>query len=275
MPEAMNAWQEHRNMLMVEKAFDRILSGWERLIRQEVRGGKSAGLAVSLFVDAFPFASTRISFHGFANNAVRSREASNAFRRLEELMLLQLVHPVTGTGTHQLPDTGRSPRLQFADTGMVVHLSGIRHQVSETPDLTVFAGGQVIRHVVGQELVTRDEGRGTRDDLGFGIWDLGLRNGFWVSKKLQSHAEVDYVIPYGDLLIPVVVRSGEPGRLRSLHSFLNNAPHPFAVRLCAERLSVRRSETVAGKPFYLLSLPYYLAGRISEHLDGFIKYVSL
>ena len=101
------------------------------------------------------------------------------------------------------------------------------------------------------------------------------RLSFWVRDKVQSKAEVDFVVPYDGMMIPVVVRSGEPGRLRSLHSFLDNAPHPYAVRLCAERLSVRKSATVSGKPFYLLSLPYYLAGRISEHLDGFIKYVSL
>jgi len=72
----------------------------------------------------------------------------------------------------------------------------------------------------------------------------------------------------------VVARSGEPGRLRSLHSFLDAAPHPFAVRLCGDRLNVRKAETLKGKPFFLLSLPYYLAGRISEHLEGFIKYVG-
>jgi uncharacterized protein len=303
MPEAVAAWTKEHSMAEVEKAFGRILAGWNRLLQSEIKSRKSADLAASLLADAFPFAASRISFHHFANRPVRSREASAAFRTLEELMFLRLIYPVTGTTPDALPETGRSPRIQFADTGMVIWLSGIRHPVSEATDLTQLVGGQVLRHVVGQEIGTGDEGRGTRDE---GRRDLehlnkvGLASGdppwpplvqggetnpsypnyaqrgvpFWVREKPQSRAEVDFVVRYGDLLVPAVARSGEPGRLRSLHSFLDEAPHPFAVRLCGDRLNIRKAETLKGKPFFLLSLPYYLASRISEHLDGFIKYVG-
>jgi predicted AAA+ superfamily ATPase len=302
MPGAVTAWTEGHSMVLVEKAFDRILAGWDELLRQEVAGRKSATLAASLLVDAFPYASSRISFRGFGNRPVRSREAAQAFRSLESLRFLELVYPVTATDAGALPDTGRAPRLQFADTGMVIHLSGIRHLVSGTTDLTQLVGGQVLRHVAGQEIRTADGGRqtalfsrqsavGSRFPKGgvlppyppeggkikSPLGDLGAVNfpqTFWVREKPQSKAEVDFVIRYDNLLVPVVARSGEPGRLRALHTFIDAAPHPYAVRLCADRLSVRKAETIAGKPFYLLSLPYYLAGRIREHLDGFLRFVG-
>lgn len=262
MPGAVAAWAEGHSMVLVEKAFDRILAGWDQLLRQEVAGRKSAALAASLLVDAFPYASSRISFRGFGNRPVRSREAAQAFRSLESLRFLELVHPVTATYAGALPDTSRAPRLQFADTGMVIHFSGIRHLVSGTTDLTQLVGGQVLRHAAGQEIRTADGGR------------RYLPPTFWVRDKAQSKAEVDFVIPYEGMLIPVAARAGEPGRLRALHAFIDAAPHPYAVRLCADRLNVRKAETIAGKSFYLLSLPYYLAGRIREHLDGFLRFVG-
>jgi hypothetical protein len=79
------------------------------------------------------------------------------------------------------------------------------------------------------------------------------------------------VIRYNDLLIPVVVKSGEPGRLRSLHQFIDMTPHAYAVRLYAGKLAVQQTSTIRGKKFYLLSLPYFLAGKIREHLKGFIR----
>lgn len=94
---------------------------------------------------------------------------------------------------------------------------------------------------------------------------------FWTRGKAQSTAEVDFVIPFNDLLIPVVVRSGEPGRLRSLHQFIDASPHNFAVRLYAGKLAVQQTQTLLGKKFFLLNLPYFLAGKISEHLKGFIR----
>ncbi|MCX6268415.1 MAG: hypothetical protein NTW16_13820 [Bacteroidetes bacterium] len=97
---------------------------------------------------------------------------------------------------------------------------------------------------------------------------------FWVRNKAQSTAEVDFVIPYDELLIPVVVKSGEPGRMRSLHQFMDIAPHSYAVRLYAGKLAVQQTQTIRGKKFYLLNLPYFLAGKIRDHLVGFRKYVD-
>jgi uncharacterized protein len=97
---------------------------------------------------------------------------------------------------------------------------------------------------------------------------------FWVRDKAQSSAAVDYVIPFDGMLIPVVLRSGESGRLRSLHQFVDAAPHPFAVRLYAGKPGIQESSTIRGKKYYLLSLPYFLAGKIREHLGGFRKFVE-
>jgi hypothetical protein len=146
------------------------------------------------------------------------------------------------------------------DTGLVNYFSGIQSTLAPATDLAGIFQGQVLRHVVGQEL---SGNRQDKEDISF-----------WVRDKAQSEAEVDYVIPFDGLLIPIAVKSGEPGRLRSLHQFIDMAPHPYAVRLYAGNVTIRRSQTIKGKSYYLLSLPYFLSCRISEHLRGFVRYVS-
>ena len=68
-------------------------------------------------------------------------------------------------------------------------------------------------------------------------------------------------------IIPVEVKSGHTGRLRSLHLFMDRAPHQMAVRLYAGNLKKEAVRTLAGKGYTLLSLPYYLAGKIEDYLQ--------
>ncbi|HMU15274.1 MAG: hypothetical protein JST41_11640 [Bacteroidetes bacterium] len=55
--------------------------------------------------------------------------------------------------------------------------------------------------------------------------------------------------------------------MRSLHEFVDRAPHPYAVRYYAGKLSVERQKTPKGKPYILLNLPYFLGTRLHAYLD--------
>ena len=89
-------------------------------------------------------------------------------------------------------------------------------------------------------------------------------------KKSQSNAEVDFVVQQGNKIIPIEVKSGATGRLRSLHQFMQRANHPYAVRLYAGKLSIEDARTVSGVEFRLLNLPYYLAGELEQYLEWFV-----
>jgi predicted AAA+ superfamily ATPase len=97
---------------------------------------------------------------------------------------------------------------------------------------------------------------------------------FWVREKKQSNAEVDYVITHHDKLIPIEVKSGSTGRLRSLHQFIDLAPHNYAIRFYSGKVHINDIQTINKKPFYLLNLPYFLAGELERYLDWFIKQID-
>ncbi len=103
---------------------------------------------------------------------------------------------------------------------------------------------------------------------------LGIRvkNGyFWVREKNELTAEIDYLFQHNGKLIPIEVKSGGIGKLRSLHQFMDQAPHHIAVRVWQGPYLVERAKTIAGKEFTLLNLPFYLVHRIERQLDKVIE----
>ena len=126
---------------------------------------------------------------------------------------------------------------------------------------TVFEG-RVAEHIVGQELLA--------------LKVLPLHKIiFWVKEKNQSNAEVDYIFQYNDLLIPIEVKLGTTGRLRSLMEFIDACPHNYAIRVYSGQLSIENTQTISGKKFILLNLPFYLVFKIENYIQWMLSHPKL
>ena len=89
---------------------------------------------------------------------------------------------------------------------------------------------------------------------------------FWVKEKKQSNAEVDFLLPYNQYVIPLEVKAGKAGTLRSLHEFIDMANQPYAIRLYAWPIQETATKTPKGTSYTLLSLPYFLIGKIYDYI---------
>ncbi len=89
---------------------------------------------------------------------------------------------------------------------------------------------------------------------------------YWVREAKSSSAEVDYVISSGTEIIPVEVKAGKTGRLKSLHQFVKEKGVDLSVRINLAKPSVFQESTrVPGGQsveFNLLSIPFYLVGQV-------------
>jgi uncharacterized protein len=76
---------------------------------------------------------------------------------------------------------------------------------------------------------------------------------------------VDYLIVHEDKVVPVEVKAGTTGTLKSLQVFVAEKKSPVAMRFNATPPSCSQQKTrVARKdkvPFLLVSLPLYLVGQ--------------
>ena len=73
------------------------------------------------------------------------------------------------------------------------------------------------------------------------------------------------------MVIPIEIKSGRAGTLKSLHQFIEHTNHPFAVRMYGGSFDIVRTKTPAGTPYLLMNLPYYLGTKIHEYVEYFVS----
>jgi predicted AAA+ superfamily ATPase len=135
---------------------------------------------------------------------------------------------------------------------------GLQKDLLGSNDLNSVYQGTLIEHLVGQELI------------GDQYETLASLN-FWTREKNTSSAEIDYLINYEGQLIPIEVKAGKEGKLKSLHLFMDETPGNIAVRFYAGKLSITIVKTAKGKEFKLLNLPYFLVGKVGAYLDWMMR----
>jgi len=258
MPEIIQKYGEIQNVLTLKPIYEGLITTYLNDVARYARSVTTAGLLRHAIESAPLEAGKRIKFQGFGNSDYRSREMSEVLKTLERAMLLKLLYPTTSVQIPALPNLKKSPRLQFLDTGLLNYRAGLQVSFFEHDNLHSFYKGKIAEHIVYQEIIASD-------------CLTDRKPVFWTRETKQSNAEVDYLLPYRDILIPVEIKAGKSGALRSLHQFMDRAEHPWAIRLYSGEISVDRVKTSKGKFFHLLNLPYYLAGELNAYAEWFVN----
>ncbi|MBI9035178.1 MAG: AAA family ATPase [Bacteroidales bacterium] len=254
MPEVVRLYSETGDLSKLGDVYDSLLVSYLDDVEKYASHHSKVDVLRHVIQSAFVEGGTRVKFQGFGNSQYRSREVGEAFRTLEKAMLAQLVYPTTATKLPMLPDKKKAPRLQVLDTGLLNYYSGIQSDLIGVEDLTSEYFGKVAEHVVGQELLSLHR-------------SVLYRLPFWVREKRGACAEVDFLFVFKGKLIPIEVKSGAKGKLRSLHQFMELSEYPVAIRLYAGALNVQRVNAPSGRVYTLLNLPYYLTSQIGKYIE--------
>ncbi len=258
MPEVIHHYATHKDLVTLAPIYDSLISGYMDDVEKYAKNNAQILHIRHCIQSSFALAGKRIKFEGFGNAAYKSREIGESLRVLEKALLLQLIYPCTTATLPMVPDIKKSPRLQILDTGLLNYFVGIQKEIIDTDDLNKIYQGTLTEHLIGQEL------------LAFQYNALSALH-FWVREKKESTAEVDYLFPYNGLIIPIEVKSGVAGSLKSLHSFMDLAPHHWAIRFYAGALNITDAITQNGKEYQILNLPYYLGSQIEKYIAWFVQ----
>ncbi len=256
MPEVINAYYEKQDLYELGLIYESLLRSYLDDVEKYARNETMARVMRHSIESSLYLAGSRIRFEGFGQSRYKSREISEALKTLEKAMLINLMYPSTGTDIPIIPDYNKSPRLHFLDTGLINYFVGLQKELFGTKDLNSVYEGKVAEHIVGQELIAESQ-------------TFLNKIQFWVREKKQSNAQVDYIIQFENYIIPIEVKIGKSGQLRSLHEFIDRAPHNYSVRVYSGKLKIDLAETIKGKKFYILNLPFYLVGDIKKYLIWF------
>jgi uncharacterized protein len=254
MPEAVRAYAESGDLVSVDRVHESLLIAYLEDVEKYGSTQRFVPIIRHVIQSAFNEAAGRIRYEGYGNSNYPSRDIKEAFSILQKAFLFQVVHPVTATSLPMAPNVRKSPRIHALDTGLVVHRTGMRKALFTADDVGAVYAGRIMEHIVGQELYATSHSP---------LHSLH----FWARDKNQSGAEVDYVLPVEGRLIPVEVKAGAAGRLRSLHAFLDSASHATAVRLYGGQVRVEKAKTLTGKEYTLLNLPWYLSARVGDYVE--------
>ena len=254
MPETVKTYAETRDFTQIAPVYDALLTSYLDDVEKYAQSESSRRILRHCIRSSFFEAGKRIKFQGFGQSNYKSREVSKALHALEKAMLVYLIYPTTNTRLPLIPNHKKAPRLQVLDTGLLNYFVGLQEALFQTPEIDTLYEGRVAEHIAGQELLAQ---RRTA------IQPLV----FWTREKKQSTAELDYVLPFRDMAVPMEVKSGKVGKLRSLHLFMDQVAHPYAMRVYSGKFGVDHVRTFNGKPFQLINLPLYLVERWEHILD--------
>jgi predicted AAA+ superfamily ATPase len=253
MPEVLKHYLENSDIVAVGKIFDSLITGYLDDVEKYTISSNQTVIIRHIISNAIKLAGERITFEGFASSKYKSRDVGECFRILEKTFLLSLIYPTTGTKIPILENIRKSPKLHILDTGILNYYSGTQFALLSNQQIDSIFEGKIAEHIVGQELLSLRT-------------SATAKNNFWVKENNQANAEVDYVYQSDDLLIPIEVKLGKTGRLRSLMEYMDACPHHFAVRIYSGQLSFQEAQTIRLKKFKLLNLPFYLISKLPEYI---------
>lgn len=169
---------------------------------------------------------------------IKSRELGEALDLLEMAGLIYKVYHTNANGIPLKAESNiRKFKVLFFDAGLAQRLLKLDHRpLLLNPDITLINNGAVAELLAGLEFIGH-QGPLERAELFY-----------WHRESKSSNAEIDYVINLGGEIVPVEVKSGSTGSMKSLKLFMTGKSSRLGIKLSGYNFS--RHENVQSVPFY-------------------------
>jgi predicted AAA+ superfamily ATPase len=171
------------------------------------------------------------------DDSIHSRNLKEAVELLEKAGVVYRVLKTHGSGLPlDVNADERHFKATFLDIGLMQNICGLRSQTLMMEDFIEVNAGAAAEQFVAQELLAyQDE-----------FEEPSLY--YWGREARSSSAELDYLVPCLSYALPVEVKAGKTGTLRSMHLFLEKYPCPVGVRVSRQPFS--DNPPIISVPFY-------------------------
>ncbi len=257
MPAAVVSWIENRSFTRTNRIQHDLLATY----RDDF--AKYAGRIARERLDEVLVNTPRMLGEKFVYSRVnKGVQIASIKQALTLLIQAKLISPVHCTSANGLPLMSeireRERKMIFIDVGLANALLDLR--LTSLADKTLANQGGISEQVVGQLLRTLTP------------YYVEPHLFYWSREEKGSSAEVDYIIAHEGDIIPIEVKSGSTGGLKSLHSYMALKKKNLAVRINSEPLTftpvqvkIHSGESVE---YRLLSIPFYLTGQLHRLLKN-------
>jgi len=193
-----------------------------------------------------------------ALNAVQIKQVLNLLAKA------RICHPVWSTSANGTPLAAEIKdkyfKEIFLDVGLCSAALGFSMmQIQNINEINLINSGGIAEQVVGQLLRT----------INPPYIEPSLY--YWQREEKGSGAEIDYIIAHNNKIVPIEVKAGRTGTLRSMQQFIHAKNLAFGLRINSDfpNKTPVKTKNHAGKliEYVLLSLPFYLVGQIHRFLN--------
>lgn len=254
MPEAVAAYAAGEGIESVRNVQRSIVSTYRDDFAKY--GANAASLVrLQMLFDYLPSAVGQKVKYANISKHERSRDLRKALDLLSFARVIWRVHHSDSAGSPLAAQCNPHVyKCLFMDVGLVSFMTGVDWEtLGRWDDRQLTHESGLAEQFVGQHLLFR----------GQGVEIPSLC--YWIREGKSTNAEVDYVIECKRSIVPVEVKSGTAGRLRSLHQFFAReikSSDRLALRfdLNSPSLSEQSHRLANGREvhFRMLSLPLYM-----------------
>lgn len=192
----------------------------------------------------------------------RAAELADALRHLCMARVACKVHHTSANGVPLAAEVDeRRFKCLYMDVGLMCAALHLNVLDLGKQDPTLVNDGAVAEQFIGQHLLYS----GPRYETPVLY--------YWTREARNAAAEVDYLMTPGRQVVPVEIKAGTTGSLKSLHQFLKEKQRDFALRFNADTPSLlrdsKRLPDGTGIDYDLLSLPLYMVGQARRLVGDF------
>ncbi len=249
LPAAVREYTRNRSFLQCELELRSLLDTYRDDFLKYL--GRINPDLLRLVLDRVPSMVGRKMKYTQISSEVRSEAIKKALKQLELARIVLLIHHSSGNGVPLRSEKKeRDVKLLFLDSGLMMRSLGLNIISVQNTNLITVRKGALAEQFAGQQWIAQLP------------WYDPPELFYWNREKSGSSAEVDYLFQIEDLIVPVEVKAGTAGSLKSLHVFVSEKKSDIALRYNLDRPMVDTAVSrIPGKPkhpFRLLSLPLYL-----------------
>jgi len=262
MPETLKAWLDTRSFLECEKVQQSILTTYRDDFSKY---GKNVNIKrIQTVYNQLPFIIGKKMVYSQIDRHEKSRDLKAS---VELLKLAKVIYNVHHTSANGIPLRAEASEKAYKplllDIGLLCQACGLNLlDFNRYDDILLVNSGALCEQFVGQQLLA----------------NMPLFKEpelfYWMRENPQSAAEVDFVIAQRNQVIPVEVKAGKTGSLKSMHRFLYEKERKISVRFNSDIPSIFEGSTkLAGGGsinYKLISLPLYMSGQLQRLLVGYL-----
>ena len=173
------------------------------------------------------------------DNSIKSRELKEAVELLEMAGVVGRIKSTSGAG---IPlEAGAKEnyfKALFLDVGLMHAMNNIYGETARAKDFTNIFKGAVAEQFVGQQLLAYQSPY-TKPFLYY-----------WTREARNSMAEIDYLIAKNEKIIPIEVKSGATGHMKSMHIFINTFKSDLGLKISQAPYDMDIQNRLLSLPFY-------------------------